>query len=211
MKMHLQYFAKDSGSDPNSAEGQTEGSNETEGQSEGSENEGSKSEGGKTFTQEELDRIVADSVAREQKKAQEALNESKKLQKMNADQKRDYENEKLKSEVEEAKATLAKYQMTDTARKMLSEKGINATDEDLQLVTTSEAESTQKNVEQMIAFADRIRSDVKKEFMRGTTPRETGSKMTGVTQSDFDSMSYDERTKIQQTNPDLFKKLTGGF
>src|SRR5690606_9036402 len=57
----------------------------------------------KLFTQEEVNRIVKERLARALKDKEEAIKEAEKLAKMNAEQKREYELEKLRRENEELK------------------------------------------------------------------------------------------------------------
>ena len=57
----------------------------------------------KMYTQEEVEKMMKDRVAREKKAAEEALEEAKKLAKMNEDEKAKYELEKLQSELAEYK------------------------------------------------------------------------------------------------------------
>ena len=88
----------------------------------------------KTYTQEELEKIVKDRVAREKKATEEAVEEAKKLAKMNEDEKAKYELEKLQSELAEYKKKDAFYGLSKEASKMLSEHNIHADDELLAFV-----------------------------------------------------------------------------
>lgn len=63
----------------------------------------------KTYTQEELEKIVKERVAREKKATEEAVEEAKKLAKMNEEEKAKYELEKLQSELAEYKKKEAFY------------------------------------------------------------------------------------------------------
>ena len=101
--------------------------------------------------------------------------------------------------------------MQGQARKMFEESGVNVNDDDLSLVVTSEAETTQDNVNKLIAFAKRIREDVKNEMLTGKTPKTNGNVAKNITQSQFDLMSSKQKAELYQENPDLFKKLTGGI
>lgn len=46
--------------------------------------------------------------------------------------------------------------MQTVARKMLAESGVTATDDELALVVSNDAETIKTNVEKLTAFADRI-------------------------------------------------------
>lgn len=165
----------------------------------------------KTFTKDEVEQMISDRIKREREKAEADKAEAKRLAKMNADQKKDYEIDKQTKRAEEAEQKLARYEMQGQARKMFEESGVNVNDDDLSLVVTSEAETTQDNVNKLIAFAKRIREDVKNEMLTGKTPKTNGNVAKNITQSQFDLMSSKQKAKLYQENPDLFKKLTGGI
>ena len=57
----------------------------------------------KTFTQDEVNKIVQDRLAKEKAKNEKAQEEAKKLAKMNAEQKNQYMVEQLQKELEEYK------------------------------------------------------------------------------------------------------------
>ena len=165
----------------------------------------------KTFTKDEVEQMISDRIKREREKAEADKAEAKRLAKMNADQKKDYEIDKQTKRAEEAEKKLARYEMQGQARKMFEESGVNVNDDDLSLVVTSEAETTQDNVNKLIAFAKRIREDVKNEMLTGKTPKTNGNVTKNITQSQFDLMSSKQKAELYQENPDLFKKLTGGI
>lgn len=165
----------------------------------------------KTFTKDEVEQMISDRIKREREKAEADKAEAKRLAKMNADQKKDYEIDKQTKRAEEAEQKLARYEMQGQARKMFEESGVNVNDDDLSLVVTSEAETTQDNVNKLIAFAKRIREDVKNEMLTGKTPKTNGNVAKNITQSQFDLMSSKQKAELYQGNPDLFKKLTGGI
>lgn len=165
----------------------------------------------KTFTKDEVEQMISDRIKREREKAEADKAEAKRLAKMNADQKKDYEIDKQTKRAEEAEQKLARYEMQGQARKMFEESGVNVNDDDLSLVVTSEAETTQDNVNKLIAFAKRICEDVKNEMLTGKTPKTNGNVAKNITQSQFDLMSSKQKAELYQENPDLFKKLTGGI
>ena len=72
---------------------------------------------------------------------------------MNKDQQLQYENEKLTKQLEEYKVRDAKSQMKAEARLMLNKEGIDVTEEPLlDMLVTSNAEDTKKNVETFLIF-----------------------------------------------------------
>ena len=165
----------------------------------------------KVFTQEQVNAIIKERLAREQKRSEAEKAEVKKLAKMNADQKQQYELEKAQNEAKEAQAQLAKYEMQGQARKMFSDSGIDPTDEDLSLIVTTDAEETQQNANQLIELIARVREDERTKLLKGETPKAGGAKLpTQVSQDEFNRMNMTEKVKLHAENPELFKKLTGG-
>lgn len=129
----------------------------------------------KTFTQEEVDKIIDNRFARwskeKEKAIQEAKEEAAKLAKMNADQKQQYELEKLQEENEKLKKAAVKVELEKTAAGLLRESDIEATPEVLAIVVGDDAEQTKANID---AFVKTVESQLKKaevERATGTTPR----------------------------------------
>lgn len=161
------------------------------------------------YTDDDVNKIVQEKLAKAKQKEQEAVEEAKKLAKMNADQKQQYELEQAQKAQHDAEVQLARYEMRSEARKMLAETGITFTDEDLALVVATDAETTKANVSQLTGIIDRIREGVKAELLKGKTPTVTGSSITQATENDFAHMTLAEKVKLSKDNPDLFKEITG--
>ena len=130
----------------------------------------------KVFTQEEVDEIIEKRLAREKKnadkKVKDAVEEAKRYAKMTKDQKSEYENEKLQKELDELRKEKALNEMKDTARAAFKDSGIIATDELLNLVVTSEAETTNANVESfteilndMVQSKDQVRINTQQIYV----------------------------------------------
>ena len=167
--------------------------------------------GAKKYTDDDVDEIVKKRLSRAQKKfekeQQEKVDEAKKLAKMNADQKKDYQLDKIQQEAQEAKAKLAKYEMRDSASDMFNDQGITASREALDLVTTSEAESTQSNVGKMVKVIQSMREQITKELTKGSTPRVSGNK-SSITKEDIMKITdpIERQQKIQE-NMNLFTDI----
>lgn len=141
----------------------------------------------KTFTQDEVNSIVQERVNRAMQKAEEKAKadreEAEKLAKMNAQQRAEHENAKLKEELAELRKANTLSQMAKTARGMLEEKGITIGEDLVQTLITEEAESTKKNVD---AFAEMYAKAVEEgvnEKLKGKTPGRMTS--TGMSKSDI--------------------------
>ena len=164
IKLNLQFFADPAGEPDNGDNGNQDNSKDTN-----SDNQDNKPE--LKYSDDDVDRIVNEKYAKFAAKKQKEVDEAKKLAKMSKDDKQKFEMDKLKSEAQEAQNELAKYQMRDTAKQMISDSGVTATDEMIDLVTSSDAETTKTNVNKALNFAKAIREQVTKELSQGTTPR----------------------------------------
>lgn len=119
------------------------------------------------YTDEDLNRIIGDRLARWQKEQAE----KDKVAKMNADQKQKYEIDNLKKENEELKKAAAKVELGKAASVLLKDSNIEATDDILSFVVADDADSTKENIEKFVKI---IESQVKKaEIARATgdTPK----------------------------------------
>lgn len=168
IKLNLQFFADPAGEPDN-------GDNDNENDSVNTTNDNQDNEPELKYSDDDVDRIVNEKYAKFAAKKQKEVDEAKKLAKMSKDDKQKFEMDKLKSEAQEAQNELAKYQMRDTAKQMILDGGATPTDEMIDLVTSSDAETTKTNVNKALNFAKAIREQVTKELSQGTTPRTVGS------------------------------------
>ena len=192
IKLNLQFFADPAG-EP------VDGDNDNEkSDSDDVETKETELQDEKKYSDADVDRIVGEKYAKFAAKKQKEVDEAKKLAKMSKDDKQKFEMDKLKSEAQEAQNELAKYQMRDTAKQMILDSGVTATDEMIDLVTSSDAETTKTNVSKALNFAKAIREQVTKELSQGTTPRTVGS----PTLSKQEIMKIQDPIKRQQAIKD---------
>lgn len=167
LPMNLQYFAEQTESESTTESETTETTEET------------KTEPELKYTDEDMDRIVTERVARETEKRNEAVEEAKKLAKMNADQKRDYELEKLKSENESLKSVQAHNQMKGEASKQFTEAGIeNVPDGILELAARDSADDTSEAIETLTGWFNSAKEAATTELLKGKTPKVPGTHNT---------------------------------
>ena len=129
----------------------------------------------KKYTDKEVDAIVNKRFAKwktEQEQAvKSAKEEAEKLAKMNAEQKQNYEIEKLQKENEKLKQEAAKVELSRSATGILAEKGIEATQDVLDFVVGNDADDTNAKIDKLVKI---VESQLKKaEIARatGTTPK----------------------------------------
>jgi hypothetical protein len=142
----------------------------------------------KKYDDKDLDKIIAKKYAKWKadydKDLQAAKEEAEKLAKMNAEQKQQYEIDKLKAENAQLKKEQMRAELGKTAAGLLQESNIDATPDVLKFVVGDDAETTKANIDMFVKI---IESNVKKaEVVRatGTTPRTITN--NGNTMSEID-------------------------
>ena len=155
----------------------------SEGEKKGAEPQGTPEEGGqkadeKKYSDADVDAIIdkkfAKWKAQQEKAVADAKAEAEKLAKMNADQKKDYEMEKLQAENEKLKAEAMKVELGKTASALLKEQEIDATQDMLDFVVGKDADATKANIEKFVGI---IQSQVKAAEVKratGETPKSYG-------------------------------------
>lgn len=165
MPMKLQFFAEQDGGSQETTSTET---------IETTTDETKKEETGKTFSRDELAKIVAAETKKAraswEQEAEAKKEEAKKLAKMNAEEKLQHELEQKEAEIAELKRGQTLNEMKSEASKMLSGAGLPQDDELLGLIVSEDAEATKKAVAVITNFA----SQIKKENARQSTPGEGG-------------------------------------
>lgn len=204
LPMMLQFFAEQGGEGSDGAP-----NTESEQPNESEEKQGEQQ--AKTFTQDEVNKIVSQRLERQKEQLKAKEDEAKKLSRMNAEQKANYELEKANKRAEEAAAKLARYEMRDSAKQMLADGGFNNADNGLlDLVVTDTAESTQANVNVLLNAIEEIREDERNKLLAGKTPKVGGKEIKPVSAQELLKMSTAERVKFQRENPAEYARILGG-
>ena len=137
----------------------------------------------KKYSDEQVDEIIKEKKAKWQKQQDEKireLEEARKLEKMNEDEKLKYELDKYKKELEEYKQRENQSAMAKVAKNMLIEEGFNISDDLVNNLITDEAESTKENVKD---FSDMLKDLVEKEVNERLKGKSPEVKKTGVKSS----------------------------
>lgn len=132
----------------------------------------------KKYSDADFDRLFNKKFAELEQKKQKEIDEVKKLAEMNAEEKAKYKADQEKERADKAEARIAELEkkdalseMSKTARKMLSDEGINISDELLSVIVTPEAESTQANIKNFVTlFKAEVEKGVKAQAT-GITPK----------------------------------------
>ena len=139
----------------------------------------------------------------QQQQAQQT--EAEKLAGMNGTQRLEYERDSYKNQLEQLQKQMNLSQMQATARTMLAEKHIHATDGLICAIVTEDAETTKKNVEDFAKmFTDAVEAAVK-ERLKSDTPR-TGVPAGKMTKEQIFAISdAEQRIDAIRKNIDLFQ------
>jgi len=163
--LDIQLFADDNSGD---------GSGNDDDQGTGQDNQDS-GEGGqetKTFTQEELDKIVQGRIAKERKAWEKHLEDEKteaqKLETMSEKEKKKYQEEKRIKELDDREAAITRRELTAQAKVQLADKGIPT--ELAEILNLTDAESCKKSIETVEkAFQTAVQRAVE-ERIKGREP-----------------------------------------
>lgn len=159
----------------------------------------------KKYSDQDVDNIVAKKKAEWKAAKDKEIEEAKKLAEMNASEKAEYERDQAVKAKEESDRKLALYEMTKEARKMLTEKGINAGDGLLQMLVSPDAEKTKNAVDDFVEmFEKTMDAKVKEALKGGTPPGGTGGEKTVTKEEILKIKDPTERRKKMAEHMDLF-------
>lgn len=158
----------------------------------------------KKYTDAEVNSIIDKKFAKWQKEQEQAIDEAKKLADMNAQQKAEFERDKLQKQLDELKRKDTLSEMTKTARTILKNEGVDVDDEILALLVAESAEETQKAV---TAFSSMFKSAVDAEVnerLKSTTPKR-GTTGTTLTKEQINEIKDPvERRRLIEQNSHLY-------
>lgn len=172
-KINLQLFAEPSTEPAAGAEGDKGGTEPTGDNKPQNEGNG----GEKQYTAAELEAEVEKRLEAERNKANQEKNEAAKLANMNAQEKAEYERDKLQEKVNQMEKERAIAQMTSTARKMLSDANINVSDDLVSMLVSEEAEKTKASVDSFVSLFNKSVENAVKDALKGEPPK-AGSQVT---------------------------------
>lgn len=195
--LKLQLFADDSGSgDGGSSEpgGNPGGGSDPDGDdpNDGGDDDDDP-EPEKKYTVEEVNNLIKRKKAEWEKNRQKEDDEAKKLSKMNAQEKAEYKQQQLEKRIQELEDEKTLSGMRDEARKQLSEKGINISDELLAFMVSKDAKETKEAVDSFAELFNAAVNEAVKGKARQTTPKEGGGFSGGKSSLDIGKMAREAR------------------
>jgi len=161
----------------------------------------------KKYTQKEFEAEIARRVAAEKKRADDKVKEAEKLAKMNADQKKQYEYDKLQRELDEYKKKDAFHSLSKEATKMLSEEAITADDDILEFVVKETAEDTQTAVKSFVTLINAKVEEGVKKALSGKPPKAAPGTPGAKNPFSKEHWNLTEQGKIYAKDPTLYKQL----
>lgn len=123
---------------------------------------------GKMFSRDELAKMLNAEREKLKKEFEEKETEAKKLEKMNAQEKLDHENQKLKDKIAELERAENLQKMAAEASKMLKEAELPIDPDLINLIVTEESETTSKIIKSVISYVNDV---IEKEHIKKNTGR----------------------------------------
>lgn len=147
----------------------------------------------KKYSIKEVDELIKRKKAEWEKQKRKDDDEAKKFAKMNAQEKAEYKQQQLEKRIQELEDEKTLAGMRDEARKQLSEKGINISDNLLEFMVSKDAEKTKKAVDSFAELFNAAVNEAVKGKARQTTPREGSSFSGGKSSLDIGKMAREAR------------------
>lgn len=146
---------------------------------------------GKTFTQEEVDKMISDRLSRAEKAKAKAVAEAEKLAKMNEAEKIKYEHEQLQARLADYEKKEARAGLVKEASNMLKEKSVTAPESIIEYFVQEDAETTKTAVNALTEWVDGLQKQWEIKRNTGTTPK----KVDNTQISAFDAIREKYKTK----------------
>lgn len=163
----------------------------------------------KTFTQDEVDKMISKRLQRERKdieaKIEAERKEAEELAKLSEAEKQKKLFEKQVREFEETKKAFESERLLNETSKQLASKNLPI--EFAEMLRGEDAESTFNNINVFEAKFNEALEKMVTERLRGATPK-VATTSTGITKEDFKKMNMIQRQKLYVENRELYNELT---
>lgn len=110
-------------------------------------------------------------------------------------------------QISKLQAQIARRDMRDQARTVISDAGFNVPNDLLEALVVDDDKQTLANVKAVIEYTNAVQDGIREEFRKGKTPRTTGKVAKAVTKEVFDKMTPTEKLSLGVKEPDLYAKL----
>ena len=163
----------------------------------------------KTYSQEEVDRLlqaetdrrVSQALKKQEQKNAEKVREAQKLSQMSAEQKYEYELQQREAAIAEKERQLMLAENKNAASRVLADKGLDLGLVDL--VLAEDAETMNANINLLDkAFKKSVKAEVEKRLAT-KSPQSTLDTNKTYTKADLANLTYSQITELLQQQPDL--------
>lgn len=213
LPLNLQLFAEEAVDETSEAGSEKTETNEEEQQEQSTDNDKiveklqkriGKEQAEKNETKTQLEQALA--------RIEELEKGGKKSVKEKSDEEKAAEIQKAKDdEIASLRAQIKISNITSQADEVLKESGIALSAAELGLLVDVDEEKTYSNVKTFLNLLDNQRSQWEKARNTGTTPKRVPGNVVSVDKDKFDSMTYAEKAELAKSNPEEFRKITGGY
>ena len=165
----------------------------------------------KTFTQEEVDKMISKRLQRERKdieaKIEAERKEAEELAKLSEAEKQRKLFEKQVKEFEETKRAFENERLLNETSKQLASKNLPI--EFAEMLKGNDAEKTFENIQLFEAKFNEAVEKVVTERLRGNVPKTTtSSNVASITKEQFNKMDLAQRQKLFNDNRELYNELS---
>ena len=168
----------------------------------------------KTYTQEEVDKLlqqeadrrVTSALKKQAEKFEREKAESEKLRDMDEQQRKEYEYEKKVKELENKEREFNLMQNKLEASKIMGEHGLPVSFVDY--IVAEDAEAMMANITNFETQWKAAVADAVSARIAQPAPKGSNVSQTGLTKEAFKKMSLAQQSEIYRTNPELYKQLT---
>lgn len=163
----------------------------------------------KTFTQEEVDKMIQKRLSRERKdieaKIEAERREAEELAKLSEAEKQKKLFEKQVAEFEATKKAFEQEKLLNETSKQLASKNLPI--EFAEMLKAEDAESTFENIKIFEAKFNEAVERLVNERLKGNTPKARSEVSSGMSKEAFDKLSYKEKVELFNADPELYNKL----
>ena len=157
----------------------------------------------KKYTDAEVDAIIDKKFAKWKSEQEAKETEAKKLAKMNAGEKQQYQLDQREQELANREQAIARKELTAEAKAMLSERGLPV--ELVAVVDLSNAEAVTESVASIQkTWEDAVQKGIAERTKGGAPIKTAPQQSTELTKAQFYRMSHAEKANLKQTNPELY-------
>lgn len=168
----------------------------------------------KTYTQEEVDKLlqaesdrrVTSALKKQQERFEREKAESEKLREMDEAQRKEYEYNKKVEELAAREKEFAITQNKLEASKIMSEHGLPISFVDY--IVAEDAETMMNNITTFETQWKAAIADAVQQRLASPAPKGSNVTQTGLTKEQFRKMTLAQQSEIYRTNPELYKQLT---